>query len=64
MFGSSPQRHITVISSPKTKIEVTQQPYVNLMNGITNQMNAAGQQIAQTPIYEQNFQDNEGNSYS
>jgi hypothetical protein len=54
----------TVISSSKTKIEVTQQPCVNLMYGLTSQMNAAGGQIAQIPIYEQTFQDNEANSYS
>jgi len=54
----------TIISKDQTTLDVTQQPYSNLMYGLTNQMNSANGQIAQIPTYEQTFTDREGNSYS
>jgi hypothetical protein len=53
-----------VISKDKTTMDVTQNPYENLMYGLINQMNSANGEIALIPTYEQTFTDNEGNSYS
>lgn len=52
-----------VVSSEKVSIEVTQQPYENMMSGLNNQLSRANGQVAQILEYSESFT-NEGNTYT